>query len=356
VNRDSKLVAVIIPALHRPDLTEHCLLFLGHQTLSPNSYESIVVENDAQPESILKDPLPPNVRRILLEKNYGTTVSINRAIADSSSKYVLLLNNDVELEPQFMSNLVGAMEADQDRAFTTGKLLRATQRDCLDGAGDALLMGGGAYRLGHLDKDTGQFEKEGWVLAGCGAATLFRRSVLEEIHGLDEDFFAYLDDIDLAMRAQLLGYTGHYVPGAVGYHIGSATLGSSMHPKVVELITRNQLYLIVKDYPRSVLWKLLLRILVFQALWFAVILRHKRVRAYFRGLLGAGKSIRRVLRKRAQFQQQRRIANEDFLSLLRASERQVFDWHSERSADSRCQLLNIYFHLFGAPPRPLQRP
>src|SRR5436190_10219557 len=176
MEQKSKLVSIIVPALHRPDLTARCLQSLAQQTISSDRYDVIVVENDARPDSITKDPLPPNVRRILLEKNYGTTASINFGIAESSSKYVLLLNNDVELQPQFLATLVGVMETDQNYAFTTGKLLRATDKTHIDGAGDALLLGGGAYRLGHFDLDTGQFETRRWILAGCGAATLFRRS------------------------------------------------------------------------------------------------------------------------------------------------------------------------------------
>ena len=346
VEQAVKLVSIIVPALHRPDLTARCLQSLAQQTISANDYQVIVVENDARPDSILKDPLPPNVHRILLEKNYGTTASINFGIAQSSSKYVLLLNNDAELQPQFLATLVGVMEAEQNFAFTTGKLLRASDTTLLDGAGDALLLGGGAYRLGHADLDAGQFEKRRWILAGCGAATLFRRSVLNETQGLDEDFFAYLDDIDLALYVHQLGYKGCYVPEAVAYHVGSATLGNPMHPKVIELVTRNQIYLIIKHYPGSVIGMLLPRILVFQVLWFAFVVQHHHLSAYLRGILSAVKSMGRSLRKRTLVMQQRRIENKEFLNLLRASEKQLFEWQTSRPQGSRSHLLNAYFRIF----------
>lgn len=349
MKQESKLVTVIVPTLRRPDLIEKCLTSLARQTLAVDDYEVMVMENDAPPDSIPENPSFRNVRYIALKENYATTASINLGLADSASKYVLLLNNDVELQPQFLATLVAVMEADANCAFTTGKLFRATERSRLDGAGDAMLLGGGAYRLGHCDLDNGQFDKQRWVMAGCGAAALFRRSVLKEIHGLDEDFFAYLDDVDLAIRSQWMGYKGYYVPEAIAYHIGSATLGGPMHPKVVELVTRNQIYLVAKHYPRSLLWKLLPRIVVFQILWFASVLRHLHLRAYLRGLLGAAKSIDLLLRKRAQWLPQRRIADEEFLQLLSASEKQVFDWHTAQSPDSRSPLLKAYFRLFRAP-------
>ena len=95
----------------------------------------------------------------------------------------------------------------------------------------------------------------------------YRREVFELCGRLDEDFFAYLEDLDLALRAHLLGYTGIYLPDAVAYHIGSATLGKVLHPRIVEYLTRNQIYLLVKDYPCSVFLRLVPRIVVYQCLW-----------------------------------------------------------------------------------------
>ena len=245
-----KTVTIAIPSLHRPDLTARCLEFIQQQTLPADEREVVVIENEAQPGSILPDPLPPNTRRIELPDNEGTTGSINRAVTATESPYILLLNNDVELRPDCIEKLVRALDADPKLGFATGKLLRATQRTHLDGAGDAMLMAGAAYRLGHFDRDDGQFDRPMPILGGCGAAVLYRREVFERCGRLDEDFFAYLEDLDLALRAHLLGYTGVYLPDAVAYHIGSATLGDVLHPRIVEYLTRNQIYLLVKDYPR----------------------------------------------------------------------------------------------------------
>ena len=173
--------------------------------------------------------------------------------------------------------------------------------------------------------------------------------MLDETQGLDEDFFAYLDDIELAVYVHQLGYKGCYVPEAVAYHVGSATLGNPIHPKVVELVTRNQLFLICRHYPGAVVAILLPRILLFQALWFGFAVRHHHFPAYVRGVLSAIKSMGRSLRKRTQVMQQRRIDNRGFLKLLRASEKQLFEWHISRPRGSRSHLLNAYFWIFGAP-------
>ncbi len=347
---EAKQASIIIPSWRRPDLLQRSLASLVQQTLGPENYEIVVVENEARPEMVAAVQLPANARLIALAENLGTTGAINRALQQSSSQYVLLLNNDVELDSRFLQVLIALLDRNPACGFATGKLLNARQRDRLDGAGDALLCGGGSYRLGHGDPDRGQFDQVTSVLAGCGAATLFRRSLLDEIGGLDEDFFAYLDDIDIALRAQLAGYHGIYTPDAVAWHAGSATLGDVFHPRIAELLTRNQIFLLLKDYPAGAFFRLLGHIVWFQLLWLVLVIRNGRVLPYMRGLAGALRSIPRMMGKRRAIMRTRRISSAQFMALLRASERQIFDWQAAVPPYARSGLLRAYFRLFR--PRP----
>jgi hypothetical protein len=344
-----RTVTIAIPSLHRPDLTTRCIEFIQEQTLQPDEWEVIVIENEAQRDSILPDPLPRNTRRLELPRNEGTTGSINRAIQASDSRYVLLLNNDVELEPDYLEKLVHALDADERLGFATGKLLRATQRTHLDGAGDAMLMAGAGYRLGHYDVDLGQFNTRARILAGCGAAVLYRRSVFQLAGALDEDFFAYLDDLDLSLRTYLAGKAGGYVPAAVAFHVGSATLGDVLHPHVIEYITRNQIWILAKDYPASALIRLLPRIFLYQSAWFLFAVRSGGLSAYFRGLIGAFHGLPKMLAKRKQLAATRQISDPAFVALLRDSERQIYDWQQSQPQQERSALLKLYFRIFGRP-------
>ena len=344
-----KTVTIAIPALHRPDLTQRCIEFIQRQTLPACEWEIVVIENEAQPESMLLDPLPPNTSRIELERNEGTTGSINRAVAGTASKYVLLLNNDIELEPDYLEVLVGTLDSDPRLGFAAGKLLRATQRTHIDGAGDAMLIAGGAYRLGTTEEDRGQFDRIAPVIAGCGAAVLYRREVFENCGYLDEDFFAYIDDIDLGLRSHWIGFRGIYVPQAVAYHIGSATIGAAVHPRIIEYVTQNQLWVLAKDYPGSLLRRFFPRILLFHLLWLAYAVRNGGLAAYLRGAFGAIRRLSAMRRKHLELMQKRRISDEEFESLLRDSERQVYEWHSTRPEEMRSGLLNTYFRVFGRP-------
>jgi GT2 family glycosyltransferase len=211
------------------------------------------------------------------------------------------------------------------------------------------LMAGAGYRLGNLDPDLGQFDQAVQVISGCGAAVLYRRATFVDCGGLDLEFFAYLDDLDLGLRAQLLGFSGMYLPDAVAYHIGSATFGETLHPRVIEYLTRNQIYLLVKDYPRPVLGQLLPRIAVYQWMWLLFALRNRALGAYLRGLIGGFRGMAKMRAKHREVLAHRRINDGEFLSRLHDSERQVYDWHQSRPSQDRSALLNFYFRVFGRP-------
>ena len=187
------------------------------------------------------------------------------------------------------------------------------------------------------------------------AASFKLVSVVVPCKGFDEEFFAYLDDRDASLRAHLAGYTGLYVPAAIACHIGSATLGDPFHPKIAELLTRNQLFLIVKHYPGGVLLRLLPRVILFQILWLGLALRKGAFVPWLRGVLGAIRGLAGTLRKRRRIAQSRRISGAEFLKLLRMSEEQIHRWHRSRPAASRSTLLNIYFRVFGPGPKNPER-
>ncbi|HUN90261.1 MAG TPA: glycosyltransferase family 2 protein [Terriglobales bacterium] len=344
-----KTIAIVIPSLHRPDLTARCIESVQRQTLPAELWKIVVVENQAMPGSILADPLPRNTMRIELPANEGTTNSINRGMAAVPSPYVLLLNNDVELQANYLEKLLSTLEADESLGFATGKLLRAADHAVLDGAGDAMTLGGGCYRLGHLAADMEQYDRPMPLLSACGAAVLYRSKAFLLSGALDADFFAYLDDLDLALRVHLIGYRGAYVPDATAYHIGSATLGRAMHPKVVEYITRNQFFVLTKDYPVPVFRRLLVRILLHQLLWFGFAVKNSGLGPYLRGLRGATRGRKRMQQKHRDLMAKRVIDDERLFALMGMSERQVFQWQQALPPERRSSLLTTYFRFF--PPQ-----
>ena len=209
-----------------------------------------------------------------------------------------------------------------------------------------MLLAGASYRLGHLDPDEGQFDQPMPLLSACGAAVLYRSKAFLLSGALDADFFAYLDDLDLALRTYLIGYRGVYVPEAVAYHIGSATLGRALHPRVVEYITRNQLFVLMKDYPKALFRLLLPRMGVYQALWFLFAMKSTGLGAYLKGVRGALRGRKRMQQKHRELMAKRQIDDEQLLALMQMSERQIYDWQQSRPANERSSLLKLYFRLF----------
>lgn len=341
-----KTVAIVIPSLHRPDLTARCIESVQKQTLPAELWKIVVVENEARPDKILGDPLPRNTIRIELPVNEGTTNSINRGMAAVPSPYVLLLNNDVELAPDYLEKLLRALESDEKLGFVTGKLLCATDHAQLDGAGDAMLLAGASYRMGHLDADAGQFNLRTPLLSACGAAVLYRSNAFLLSGALDADFFAYVDDLDLALRVHLIGYRGAYLPDAVAYHFGSATLGQEMHPRIVEYITRNQLFVLMKDYPAPILRKLLPRIALYQAMWCVLAVRSGGIAAYLRGVRAAVRGRKRMKHKHRELMAKRTIDDGQLTELMRMSERQIYEWQQALPESRRSSMLNLYFRVF----------
>src|SRR5438128_3213150 len=185
----SRLISILLPTQRNDELLDRALDALRVQSFPRETFQALVLGPPVSEHRSL--PLE-NAEYLALEKNYGTTGAINRGAAARPSKYLLMLNDDVELASQALERLFAAVEAAVPGiVFATCKLLNATEHSHLDGAGDALLMAGGAYRLGHQDVDSGQFDQRAQILAGCGAAWLVRRSAFGAVGGMDEKFFAY---------------------------------------------------------------------------------------------------------------------------------------------------------------------
>ena len=189
------------------------------------------------------------------------------------------------------------------------------------------------------------------VLAGCGAAVLYRREAFAASGGLDSDFFAYLDDLDLALAGAVAGIW-RTIPAERSClsHRQRDAWAILLHPRVIEYITRNQIYLLTKDYPQPVFVRLLPRIVLYQCLWLVFALRNSSPGAYFRGLMARLRGRRAMRQKHRDLIARQRISRRsEFLERLRDSERQVYGWHQSRPPQERSALLKIYFRLFGRP-------
>jgi GT2 family glycosyltransferase len=260
----------------------------------------------------------PSVDVIRIAGNVGVAAALNRAIAATTGEFIALLNNDIELESRWLGELVAALDAHPGAASASGKLLRYHDRPIIDAAGDLMLWSGAVVNRGGGEPDRGQFDQAQGIFAACAGAALYRRTAFDVVGPFDESFFAYLEDIDWGVRAQLLAFGSRYVPTAVAYHIGGATT-SRQKSFYVRLQRRNQVLLIIKNYPAEALPRHGWKIVINQLLTLAASARDRMLLAHLRGLGDALLQVRATMQLRKTIQRSRRVSASELDAVILAS-------------------------------------
>ena len=311
-------VTVVIPNWNGEQFLRLCLGSLRDQSF--RVFETIVVDNGSVDSSItFVEEHFPEVDVVALGENLGIAAAFNAGIEASTLEYVVLLNNDTEQDPGWLEALVRAAEDHPEAGLFASKLVDFHDRGVLDGAGDAMRLSGLPYRLGHGERDSGRFDRPGYVFGACAAAALYRRDMLDEIGLFDEDFVSYCEDGDLSFRAQLAGYRCFYVPGAVIYHMGSASTGGKRSPKATRLGSRNSFSLLVKNLPLSAVPHILPFFAAGQLVRLITAAATGSLRAHLEGLAGAWRHLPLMLAKRAEIQKRKKLSYAEVRKLLRES-------------------------------------
>ena len=243
-------VSVIIPHWNGRRHLDDCLNALRRQTLA--DHEVILVDNGSTDgsQSIVCEHFP-EVRLIELGANRGFTGACNAGYAASRGEFICLLNNDTEADPDWLAAIVDVFDRHPDVGVVASKMLLFDQRDHFHTAGDYYRVDGIPGNRGVWQADRGQFDREEPVFSACGGAAAYRRRMLDEIGFLDDAFFFSCEDVDLAWRAHLAGWTVRYTPAAVVYHKLKASGGSGVVGSYHD--GRNFLYVIWKNYPTPLL-------------------------------------------------------------------------------------------------------
>ena len=232
--------------------------------------EIIVADNGSTDNSVswLREQ-HPGVRVIIMPQNGGFAKGYNDALKQVAADYYVLLNSDVEVQPGWIAPVIELMESDKLIGACQPKILMEGRRDMFEYAGAA---GGWIDFLGYpfargrvfdvCEEDKGQYDDTAAVFWASGAALFVRAGVYHACGGLDEYFFAHMEEIDLCWRMQLAGYKIMVCPASVVYHVGGGTLPKGNERKVF-LNFRNNLVMLCKNLPRQqLLWKLPLRLLL----------------------------------------------------------------------------------------------
>ncbi len=308
-----------------------------------------VIDNGSRDGSVeLLREKYPRVNLVLHAGNQGFSAAVNAGIVATRQPLVFLLNNDTELAGDCLARLTEAVTRHPGYDFFALKMLDYRRRTVLDGAGDGYFRGGMGYRLGTMEEDGPEYDQQVRVFGACAGAAVYRRSFFEKVGLFDEDFFAYLEDVDLNLRAMRRGMRCLFLPRARVYHIGSATSGSTFNPLTIKLTTRNSFRVLVKNYPVSLFVTLLPVITIYQLSWLLFVIKKGQLPAYFAGIVSFVKNSRRTLGKRQASLRDPVVTGGEFLELITKAERDVVRsiMRRRRAAGKGNGLLKLYGRLF----------
>ncbi len=252
--KETKVAVVILNYNGKPFLEKFLLPVVQHS----KEAEIWIVDNCSTDDSVafLQEHFP-ELPVIQIQKNEGFSKGYNLGLAQINADYYVLLNSDVEVTPHWIEPIIRLMDADSKIGACQPKIKAYHKKEMFEYAGGA---GGFIDRYGYpfcrgrifdtVEKDEEQYNQRVEIFWASGAAMFIRASVYWEMGGLENDFFAHMEEIDLCWRIQSKGYKIYYVPESVVYHVGGGTLKTTS-PFKTYLNFRNNLAMLYKNIPSN---------------------------------------------------------------------------------------------------------
>ncbi len=276
-----------------------CLDAVMAQTFT--DFEVIVVDNGSSDDSVnfIRENYPC-VKIVCLDENRGFTGGNCAGFEVAQGHFIALLNNDTRVEPAWLGELVSVMHAQPDVGICASKII-IEGTELIDSVGDLFTTAFSGTKVGHL-QSASLFDPPHEIHGGCAAAILYRRSMLEKIGFLDDDFFFNHEDTDLNLRAWLAGWRCQYVPAAIVHHKVSASIGE-LSEKGVYYFSRNSEWVWLKNVPLYLMIFYLPHRILYEIASFSYFcILKRRWLPFFRGKRDAMKKLLVMLHKRRQVQ------------------------------------------------------
>lgn len=314
-------VTIVIVTWNAREHLHRCLQAVAAQTVLPDRL--ILIDNgstDGTPtlagDCVATGALSGRTEIVELRTNLGFAAANNRAITTCVTEFVALLNPDAFPHPDWLENLLAAAGRYPGSAAFGSRQMTDGQPGMVDGLGDVYHISGLSWRRGHGRRLKPEDLVEREIFSACAAAALYRRSAVLEVGGFDEDFFCYVEDVDLGFRLRLAGYKSVFVPNAVADHVGSASTGGRRSEFAVYHGHRNVLWCFVKNVPAPLFPTLLLAHFLQLILIVPVCLIRGQGRAVVRAKWHALEKIPEFWRKRDEVQRRRRGSWQDIWRAL----------------------------------------
>jgi GT2 family glycosyltransferase len=322
-------VSVVIPNWNGARWLDPCFDALEAQ--SYRDFEVVVVDNgstDASLETLARRRAAGTLklRVVELPQNVGFAAGINAGISTCTAEYIAALNNDTEPSPGWLTALVDALDAEPAAGSAASAMLSLSEPDRIDTIGDGYRWDGRSYKIGSGGRATHIPKTPFPVFGACAGAALYRRRMLDEIGLFDERYFAYMEDVDLAIRARLAGWACICVPQAVVLHAGAGSSGGFASDFSVRLTTKNIYATILKTIPApltpvvlvasitTLSGGMLTALLFDRPRWM-----RPRMRAVISGMRAAVREAPSMLATRGRTQARRKVSTLAFVRLLAES-------------------------------------
>lgn len=271
-NKQPELVTVVIVNFNGGEMICQCLAALEQQRF--RDFVTVVVDNNSSDGSVAAiRQRYAQVQILALDRNMGFAGGVNHALrTHAQGPFVALLNPDAFPAPDWLEKLVEAAQKHPEFAAFGSRMYSDERQQQLDGVGDAYHVSGLPWRQGHGCANSARHDHQREIFAPCAAAALYRLSALRSVDFLDEEFFLYVEDVDLGFRLRLAGYRALYVPQACIQHIGSAFVGRNSDFQVYHG-HRNLVWVFVKNMPGMLFWLFLplhIALNLVTLVWFAL--------------------------------------------------------------------------------------
>ncbi len=212
----------------------------------------MVIDGPAPEVSALTRRHLPSARQLRLASNRGFAKAANAGLRSARGELVALLNDDTRVEPGWLDAMEFAARTHLDAGSFASRVLQLKNPEIIDSAGHGLCRWGEPFEIGSGAVNGSEFDTDRWVFGAPASACVYRRELLDDCNGFDGSMEAYLEDVELSLRAQLLGYPCLYVANARVLHRGSSSYGTRMTQRA-HLLARNRIHLLLRSMPQETL-------------------------------------------------------------------------------------------------------
>jgi GT2 family glycosyltransferase len=306
---------VVIPNLNGGDDLMHAVSSLATQTIPCHI---VVVDNastDGSADNVLARFSQVEVIRHTRNRGYAGGVNPGLRIAvERKHRYVAVFNDDAVADPEWLATLVSTLDTHPEYAAASPKTLKADKKT-IDSVGDYLTSWGLPYPRGRDEIDAGQYDISGEIFSAPGSASLYRTAALQDVGLLDEDFFAYYEDVDLSFRLRLAGWKIGYEPRAKVYHAVGLTSGKMKGFTTLQTM-KNQPLLLWKNLPLQLWPRVVPRFTLAYGLFMARAFQRGQGWYAIKGMVRAAVLECKKLPERHDIQRSKKISSQEVWSLI----------------------------------------